>query len=78
MAAYNRVSGYQVIAGLSLALIPVVAALTTPKYCLGKRQSAAGGTGLDGQKLDILQERRGDADLQDSKRHLRLRDIYRK
>ncbi|WVQ84554.1 hypothetical protein IAT38_006708 [Cryptococcus sp. DSM 104549] len=55
--AYSIVNGHIAIAALCLAAVPLIATFYMPDFYLGKQQNAVTGTGLDGEKVAVQDDR---------------------
>ncbi|KAL0930074.1 siderophore iron transporter [Colletotrichum truncatum] len=55
--AYAIVNGHITIASICLTCLPLIASLFMPNYYLGKQQNAANNKGLDGEIVDVPDQR---------------------
>ncbi|KAF0315625.1 hypothetical protein GQ607_017112 [Colletotrichum asianum] len=55
--AYAIVNGHITIASICLSCIPLVASFFMPNYYLGKQQNAVNNKGLDGEVVDVPNQR---------------------
>ncbi|KHN96180.1 Major facilitator superfamily domain, general substrate transporter [Metarhizium album ARSEF 1941] len=65
--AYAIVNGHITVASVCLAGIPLIASFFMPNYYLGKQQNAVNNKGLDGQVVDVPDQRGDRGELTASK-----------